>query len=171
MSTRSVIAQELKKVKERHGITTEEWSARSSVPSSTIARYLSASLNTPNFPYTCALLDSLGEPIDKFYKTIANKVDVPADALKLDAVPPVIGDIPLDMPVTTAEIQERIIVQTEEVQQQKSIVREKDAQIELLEAKLDMLERVLEEKERTISNLEDINRRRLQAIQALCAAQ
>lgn len=170
MNSRSIIAQELKKVKEKHGITTEEWSERSSVPASTISRYLSASLNTPNFPYTCALLESLGEPIDHFYKVIANKIDTPADALKLDAVPTVIGDIPLDMPVTKAEIQERIIVQTEEVQMQKAIVRERDASIELLEAKLDMLERVLEEKERVISQLEDLSNRRLKALQALCVS-
>ena len=170
MNSRSVIAQELKKVKERHGITTEEWSRKSDVPASTISRYLSASLNTPNFPYTCALLECLGEPIDHFYKTIASKIDTPADALKLDAVPPLIGDVPMDMPVTKAEIQERIIIQTEEVQAHRALVRERDAVIELLEAKLDMLERVLEEKERTISVLEDLSERRLKALQALCVA-
>lgn len=172
MATRNLIAQELKRIKEKHHITNEEWSKRSGVPVGTIARFLSASLNIPNFPAVCAMLKCLGESIDEFYNRIDAKIDAPAEALKLDAVPlGVVGDIPVDMPETKAEIQERIIVQAEEMQQQKTIVREKDAQIELLEAKLEMTERVLEEKERTIASLEDINQRRLEAIKALCMAQ
>lgn len=170
MSNRNIIAQELKKIKDKHGVTTEEWSRLSNVPPSTITRYISASINAQNFPYTCALLESLGEPIEPFYRIIANKSETPADALKLDAVPTIIGDIPVDVPVAKAEIQERIIVQTEEVQAQKALVREKEASIELLEAKLDMLERILEEKERVISQLEDQSERRLKALQALCVA-
>lgn len=172
MATKNLIAQELKRIKEKYHITNEEWSRRSGVPVSTIARFLSSSLNIPNFPAVCAMLKCLGESIDEFYARIDAKIDAPAEALKLDAVPvAVIGDIPVDMPETKAEIQERIIVQAEEMQMQKAIVREKDAQIELLESKLEMTERVLEEKERTISNLEDISQRRLQALQALCLAQ
>lgn len=172
MANKNLIAQELKRIKEKYHITNEEWSRRSGVPASTIARFLSASLNIPNFPAVCAMLKCLGESIDEFYARIDAKVDTPADALKLDAVPiSVIGDVPVDMPETKAEIQERIIVQAEEMQSQKALVRERDAAIELLEAKLEMTERVLEEKERTISNLEDICSRRLKALQALCSAQ
>ena len=172
MANKNLIAQELKRIKEKYHITNEEWSRRSGVPVSTIARFLSASLNIPNFPAVCAMLKCLGESIDEFYDRIDAKIDRPAEALKLDAVPVgVIGDVPVDMPETKAEFQERIIVQAEEMQQQKAIAREKDAQTELLEAKLEMTERVLEEKERTISNLEDISRRRLDAIKALCSAQ
>jgi hypothetical protein len=170
---KSLLSMGLRRIKSKHGdITIHDWSARSGVPESTIARFLSASLNIPNFPAVCAMLKCLGESIDEFYDHLDEKIDAPADALKLDAVPvSVIGDIPVDMPEDKAAIQERIIVQTEEVQQQRAIVREKDAEIALLEARLEMTERVLEEKERTISNLEDINRRRLDAIKALCAAQ
>lgn len=172
MHNKSLIAQELQKVKERHGITIEEWAARSGVPASTIARYLSSSLNVPNFPYVCAMLKCLGESIDKFFTAIDNRIEQPAEALKLDAIPAaVVGDLPVDTPETKAALQERIIVQTEAMQEQRALVKDRDATIELLEAKLDMTWRIVEEKERTISNLEDINRRRLQALQALCAAQ
>ena len=116
------------------------------------------------------MLESLGEPIEPFYRIIANKTDTPADALKLDTVPVTIGDIHVDAPETKAEIQERIIVQAEEVQSHKAAIREKDATIELLEAKLDMLAHILEEKERVISQLEDVSERRLKALQALCIA-
>ena len=168
----SILSLRLRQVKEKHGITIKEWAARSGVPESTIARFLSASLNIPNFPAVCAMLRCLGESIDEFYDSLDAEIDTPADALKLDAVPvSVIGDVPVDVPEDKAAIQERIIVQAEEVQQQKAFVREKDIQIELLEAKLEMTERVLEEKERTISNLEDINHRRLEALKALCIAQ
>lgn len=170
--TKSLLCINLRKIKEKHGITIKEWAAKSGVPESTIARYLSGSLNIPNFPAVCAMLKCLGECIDEFYNSLDEKINVPADALRLDAVPvSVVGDIPVDMPEDKAAIQERIIVQTEEVQQQRAIVREKDAQIELLETKLDMTERVLEEKERTIAYLEDISQRRLVAINALCSAQ
>ena len=170
---KSLLSMGLRRIKNKHGdITIKDWSIRSGVPESTIARFLSASLNIPNFPAVCAMLKCLGESIDEFYDSLDEKIAAPADALKLDAVPvSVIGDIPVDMPEDRAAIQERIIVQTEEVQQQRAIVREKDAQIELLEAKLDMVKRVLEEKERSIANLEDINHRRLEALKALCLAQ
>lgn len=170
---KSLLTIGLKRIKHEHGdITNEEWAFKSGVPKSTIARFLSSSLNIPNFPAVCAMLKCLGESIDEFYDSLDEKIDTPVEALKLDAVPvSVVGDIPVDMPEDKAAIQERIIVQAEEVQQQKAIVRERDAQIELLEAKLEMTERVLEEKERTIANLEDINRRRLEALKALCIAQ
>lgn len=169
---KNLIAIGLKKLKDKHGITIEEWAARSGVPAGTIARYLSSSLNLPNFPYVCAMIKCLGESIDDFFASIDKKIDVPSDALKLDAVPPaVVGDMPIDTPETKAAMQERIIVQTEDLQAQRALVREKDACIELLEAKLEMTERIIEEKERTISNLEDINKRRLNALMALCSAQ
>lgn len=170
---KSLLCMGLQRIKKKHGdITIKRWADLSGVPESTVARFLSASLNIPNFPAVCALLKCLGESIDEFYDSLDEKIDAPVEALKLDAVPvSVVGDIPLDVPESKAEIQERIIMQAEEMQSQKAIVREKDAQIELLEAKLEMTERVLEEKERTISNLEDISRRRLEAIKALCAAQ
>lgn len=169
---KSLLCQGLKRIKDKHNVTIKEWSIKSGVPESTIARFLSASLNIPNFPAVCAMLKCLGESIDEFYAHLDEKIDAPADALHLDAVPvAVIGDIPVDMPEDKAAIQERIIVQAEIVQQHKAAVREKDAEIALLEAKLEMTERVLEEKERTIANLEDINRRRLDAIKALCSAQ
>lgn len=172
MSDKNLIAQALKKLKDKHNITIEEWAEKSGVPSGTIARYLSSSLNIPNFPYVCAMIKSLGESIDVFFAGIDNKIDAPSDALRLDAVPAaVVGDIPVDTPESKAAMQERIIVQTEDLQAQRALVREKDAVIELLEAKLEMTERIIEEKDRTIANIEDISKRRLQAIQALCMAQ
>lgn len=171
MSDKNLIAQGLKKVKDRHGITIEDWAEKSGVPAGTIARYLSSSLNLPNFPYVCAMLKCLGESIDHFFDSIDTKIDVPSEALKLDAVPPaVLGDMPIDTPETKVAMQERIIVQTEDLQAQRAIVRERDATIELLEAKLEMTERIIEEKERSIASLEDTNRRRLQALQTLCSA-
>lgn len=171
-SDKNLIAQALKKLKDKHGITIEDWAIKSGVPAGTIARYLSSSLNIPNFPYVCAMIKCLGESIDDFFASIDKKIDAPADALKLDAVPAaVVGDIPVDTPESKAAMQERIIVQTENLQAQRAIVREKEAFIELLEAKLEMSERIIDEKDRTIASLEDINKRRLQAIQALCMAQ
>lgn len=154
MSNKNLISQELKKIKEKHHITNEEWSKRSGVPVSTIARFLSSSLNIPNFPAVCAMLKCLGESIDEFYNRIDAKIGTPAEALKLDAVPVgVVGDIPVDMPETKIEIQERIIVQAEEMQRLKTVEREKDMQIEMLEARLEIYERTME------------------AIKVLCSAQ
>lgn len=172
MQDKNLISQALKRIKDKYGITIEEWSARSGVPAGTIARYLSSSLNIPNFPYVCALLRCLGESIDAFFDSIDKKIDAPTDALKLDAVPPaIVGGMPVDTPETKATIQERILVQTEAMVELRGVVREKEAAIELLEAKLDMCERILEEKDRTIANLEDSNHRKLLALQAICSAQ
>lgn len=172
MQDKNLVAQGLKRLKDKHGLTIEDWAQRSGVPSGTIARYLSSSLNIPNFPYVCAMIKCLGESIDCFFAGIDDKIAAPVDALKLDAVPPaVVGDIPVDTPESKAAMQERIIVQTEDLQAQRALVREKDAAIELLEAKLEMTERIIEEKDRTIASIEDISKRRLQAIQALCMAQ
>lgn len=171
-SSKNLIAQNLKRVKEKHHVTIEAWAKMANIPESTVARYLSSSLNIPNFPYVCALLKSLGEPIEPFYDSIDQKIDEPADALKLDAVPTaIVGDVVVDMPETAAGIQERILVQTEDLQAQKAIVRDKEATISLLEAKLEMMERLLEEKERTIETIEETSARRLHALQVLCSAQ
>lgn len=145
MANKNLLSQELKRIKEKHHITNEEWSKRSGVPVSSIARFLSSSLNIPNFPAVCAMLKCLGESIDEFYNRIDAKIGVPAEALKLDAVPvSVVGDIPVDMPETKVEIQERIIVQAEEMQRLKAVEREKDMQIEMLEARLDIMERTMD---------------------------
>ena len=145
MTNKNLIAQELKKIKEKYHITNEEWAKRSGVPVSTIARFMSSSLNIPNFPAVCAMLKCLGESIDEFYDRIDAKIGVPAEALKLDAVPVgVVGDIPVDMPETKVEIQERIIVQAEEMQRLKTEGHEKDLQIELLETRLEIMERTME---------------------------
>ena len=171
-NNKSLLAQSLKKVKERHGLTIEMWAEKASVPESTVARYLSSSLNIPNFPYVCAMLKAAGESIDAFYDSIDKKIDEPVDALKLDAVPTaIVGDVVMDMPETTAAMQERIIVQTEDLQAIKAMMRDKDANINLLEAKLEMMERLLEEKERTIETIEEVSNRRLKALQVLCSAQ
>jgi transcriptional regulator with XRE-family HTH domain len=171
-SNKSLLTQSLKRIKEKHGLTIETWAEKANVPESTVARYLSSSLNIPNFPYVCAMLKAVGESIDSFYDGIDKKIDVPAEALKLDAVPAaVVGDVVVDTPETAAAMQERIIVQTEDLQAQKAIVRDKEATISLLEAKLEMMERLLEEKERTIETIEETSARRLHALQVLCSAQ
>ena len=171
-SNKSVLTQSLKLIKEKHGLTIESWAAKANVPESTVARYLSSSLNIPNFPYVCSMLKAVGESIDTFYDSIDKKIDEPVDALKLDAVPTaVVGDVVMDMPETTAAMKERIIIQTEDMQAQKAAMREKDATISLLEAKLEMMERLLEEKERTIETIEETSERRLKALQVLCSAQ
>ena len=171
-SNKSLLTQSLKRIKEKHGLTIETWAEKANVPESTVARYLSSSLNIPNFPYVCAMLKAVGESIDSFYDGIDKKIDVPVEALKLDAVPAaVVGDVVVDTPETAAAMQERIIVQTEDLQAQKAIVRDKEATISLLEAKLEMMERLLEEKERTIETIEETSARRLHALQVLCSAQ
>ena len=169
---KNLIAQNLKRVKEKHHVTIEHWAKIASIPESTLARYLSSSLNIPNFPYVCALLKSLNEPIEPFYDSIVQKIEDPVDALKLDAVPTaIVGDVVVDMPETTADFKERILVQTEDLQAQKAIIREREATIDLLEAKLELLERLLEEKERTLESVEEISARRLRALHALCSAE
>ena len=75
------------------------------------------------------------------------------------------------MPETSAAFKERILVQTEDLQAAKAMMREKDAFISLLEAKLEMMERLLEEKERTIEVIEETSERRLKALLTLCSAQ
>lgn len=171
-NSKSLLTQSLKKVKERHSLTIESWAAKANVPESTVARYLSSSLNIPNFPYVCAMLKAVGESIDTFYDTLDKKIDEPVEALKLDAVPTaIVGNIAVDMPESTADIKERIIVQTEDLQATKAMMREKDATISLLEAKVEMMERLLEEKERTIEVIEETSERRLKALQVLCSAQ
>lgn len=153
MPNKSLIAHELKKIREKHHITNEEWARRSGVPVGSLSRFLGSSLNIPNFPAVCAMLKCLGESIDEFYDRIDAKIGAPAEALKLDAVPvSVVGDIPVELPETKIEIQERIIVQTEEMQRLKAAEREKDMQIEMLEAQLEIAERKME------------------AIKALCSA-
>lgn len=171
-NNKSILTQSLKRIKEKHGLTIEAWAKRSNVPESTVARYLSSSLNIPNFPYVCAMLKAVGESIDTFYNCLDQKIDVPAEALKLDAMPAeVVGDVVVDMPENAAAFKERILVQTEDLQAQRAIVREKEAAISLLEAKLEMMERLLEEKERTLESVEEISARRLHALQVLCSAQ
>lgn len=171
-SNKSLLTQSLKRIKEKHGLTIESWAEKANVPESTVARYLSSSLNIPNFPYVCAMLKAVGESIDCFYDSIDKKIDVPVEALKLDAVPTaVVGDVVVDTPETAAAIQERIIVQAEDLQAQKAALREKEALISLYEAKLEMMERLLEEKERTLESVEEISARRLHALQVLCSAQ
>lgn len=171
-NNKSILTLNLRRIKEKHNETTESWAAKANIPAPTLARYLSSSLNIPNFPYVCALLRCLDEPIEAFYDSIIRKVEDPVDALKLDAVPTaIVGDLAMDIPENTVAMQERIIVQTEDLQAQKAIVREKDATISLLEAKLEMMERLLEEKERTIETIEETSARRLHALQILCSAQ
>lgn len=171
-SNKSLLTQSLKRIKEKHNLTIETWAEKANVPESTVARYLSSSLNIPNFPYVCSLLKAVGESIDKFYDSIDNKIDEPAEALKLDAVPTaIVGDVVLDTPETKAAMQERLIIQAEDVQAQKAIIREKDATISLLEAKLEMMERLMEEKEKTLEAVEETSARRLHALQVLCSAQ
>ena len=169
----SLLSLGLKRIKKKHGdISIKEWAARSGVSESSIARFLSTSLNIPNFPAVCAMLKCLGESIDEFYDSIDEHITNPNEALKLDAVPvAVICDIPVDIPESKAEIQERIIVQTEAMQAQNAVMREKQTEIEMLELRLEMADRIIEEKERTIATLTDINNRRLEALKALCAAQ
>ena len=171
-SNKSLLAQSLKRIKEKHGLTIEAWASMANVPESSVARYLSSSLNIPNFPYVCALLKSVDESIDAFYDSIDKKIDVPVEALKLDAVPTaIVGNVVIDMPETTADFKERILVQTEDLQALKSQIRELESTIGLLEAKLEMMERLFEEKERTLEAMEQISARRLHALQVLCSAQ
>ena len=154
----SMMVQALNSIKEKHGLTQEEWVKKSGVPKSTLVRYLNSSLNMPNFPYVCAMLKCVGESIDAFYDCIDKKIDTPAEAMKLEQIPTgIVNDVPVDTP--------------EYLQAQLALVKEKEAMIELLEARLEMTERIIEEKDRTIANIEDISKRRLQAIQALCMAQ
>ena len=171
-ANQSPLVQALNSVREKHNITQDQWVALSGVPKSTLVRYLTSSLNMPNFPYVCAMLKCLGESIDGFYERIDQKIATPADAMKLDSIPPaLVDDMPIDTPEGKAAVQERMIVQTEYLQAQLALLREKEAIIDLLEAKLEMAERLIEEKDKTIANIEDISKRRLQALQALCQAQ
>lgn len=146
MSNKNVIAMGLRRIKEKYGLTNESWSKISNVPVSTIARYLStSSLNMPTFVHLCAMLRSVGESIEEFYDLIIGSVNAPSDALKLAAVTVgVLDKGMLDAPEAKGEMQERLILQTEEMQRLKSMEQEKDMQIEVLQARLEMVERILE---------------------------
>lgn len=171
--SKSLLCLGLRRIKKKHGdITIDQWAEKSGVSKSSVGRFLSSSLNIPNFPAVCAMLKCLGESIDEFYDSLDQEINAPVDALNLDAVPvAVIGDIPVDMPETKAEIQERILVQTEAMQAQKAMMREKQIEIEMLELRLEVAERLIEEKDLTIAQLREINQRRLDALKALCSAQ
>lgn len=144
--SQSLLTQRLNQIKHKHGnISHEAWAQKSGVPKSTLSRFLTSSLNMPNFPAVCAMLKCLGESIDEFYDSIDEKIGVPADALQLGTVPvEIVGDIHVDMPETKLEIQERIIRQAEEIQRLKTVEHEKNMQLEILEMRLEIAERVLE---------------------------
>lgn len=146
MITKNAIAQELKAIKEKHGLTNESWSKRSGVPAPTIGRYLSAaSLNMPSFFLLGAMLDCLGESLDAFFKRVIAKSGAPADVIKLSTVPAaMVAEGALDVPEAKIEMQERIILQAEEMQRLRASEREKDMQIEMLEAQLEIAERKME---------------------------
>ena len=169
---RSPLCIGLHRIKEKHNITVEQWAEISGVSKSSIGRYLSSSLNIPSFPAVCAMLKCLDESIDDFYNCIDEKISTPEEALKLDAVPvSVVGDIPVDVPESKAEIQERIIVQVETMQAQKAAMREMQMEKEMLELRLEMAERIIEDKDATIADLKEINQRRLEALKVLCSVQ
>ena len=86
-NSKSLLTQSLKRVKEKHGLTIETWAEKSNVPESTVARYLSSSLNIPNFPYVCAMLKAVGESIDTFYDTLDKKIDAPSAPSSSPSVP------------------------------------------------------------------------------------
>ena len=170
---KSLLCLGLQRIKKKHGdITIKEWAEKSGVPESSVARFLSSSLNIPNFPAVCAMLKCLGESIDDFYNNLDEKIDAPVEALKLDAVPvSVIGDIPIDVPESKAEIQERIVVQAEAMQAQNAVMMKKQNEIDMLELRLEMAGRIIDEKDLTISQLKDIADRRLEALKAIGSAQ
>lgn len=143
---KNIIALELKKIKEKYNQTNETWSKKSGVPVGTIGRYLSAkSVNLPTFLHICAMLRCFNESVDDFYDRITAKTDVPAEVLKLDIVPAgVVDEMLLEAPEAKKEIQERIILQAEEIQKLKAESNEKDMLIELLEVRLETYERTLE---------------------------
>ena len=171
-NSKSLITMELKRIRDKHGITNCKWANMAKVPVDTVNRYLSASVNIPNFPAVCAMLKCLGESIDDFYNRIDAQIDNPSEAMKIDTVlPAVTGDINVDIPQNKAEIQERIIVQAEAMKAQNAAMREKQNEIAMLEMRIEMADRIIEEKDRTIATLEDINRRRLEALKAICSAQ
>ena len=143
---KNIIALELKKIKEKYNLTNETWSKKSDVPVGTVGRYLSAkSVNLPTFQHMCAMLRCLNESADDFYDRITVKTGVPAEVLKLGVVPTgVVDEMSLEVPEAKKEIQERIILQAEEIQKLKTESNEKDMLIELLEVRLETYERTLE---------------------------
>ena len=143
---KNIIAVELKKIKEKHNLTNESWSKKSGVPIGTLSRFLcEKSLNTPNYPAMGALLRCVGESLDEFYDKITVRTDVPAEVLKLDVVPVgVVDGVQVDVPEAKKEIQERIILQAEELQKVKAESAEKDMQIEVMEIRLLAMEKTLD---------------------------
>lgn len=143
---KNIIAVELKKIRDKYNLTNESWSKRSGVPIGTISRYLCAkTLNMPTFPTLCAMLVCVDESIDEFYKRITARTDVPADLLKLDTVTVgIVDDVHTEAPEIKKEMQERIILQAEEIQKLKAEGAEKDMQIEVMEIRLLSMERTLE---------------------------
>lgn len=143
---KNIIALELKKIKEKYNQTNESWSKKSGVPVGTVGRYLSArSVNLPTFLHMCAMLRCFNESADEFYDRVTSKTGTPAEVLKLDVVPTgVVDELSLEVPEAKKEIQERIILQAEEIQRLKTENNEKDMQIEMLEVRLETLEHLLE---------------------------
>lgn len=143
---KNIIALEFKKIKEKYNLTNESWSKKCGVPVGTIGRYLSAkSVNLPTYLHTCAMLRCVNESADDFYDRVTAQTGVPAEVLKLGVVPTgVVDELPLEVPEAKKEIQERIILQAEEIQRLRTESNEKDMQIELLEVRLETMERVLE---------------------------
>lgn len=147
MPNKNLIALELKRIKEKYHMTNESWSKKSGVPVGTIARYLSgSSTNIPNVITLGAMIRCFeGESLDDFYDCITAKSNVPADVLKIGVVPSEVADaVQVEVPEVKVEIQERIILQAEEIQKLKANEREKDMQIEVLEIRIGSYERTLD---------------------------
>lgn len=58
------IADDLRAIKERRGITVSQWSAVSGVPQDTINKILSGSTKNPSYQTVCDLISALGGNLD-----------------------------------------------------------------------------------------------------------
>lgn len=58
------IADDLRAIKERRGITVSQWSAASGVPQDTINKILSGSTKNPSYQTVCDLITAVGGRID-----------------------------------------------------------------------------------------------------------
>lgn len=151
------ISNELDHIKEKHGLTNEKWSQVSRVPLGTLNRYLSYNSGIPSYPYICAMLHSIGESSDAFYKKICSMVGSPAGMVNLTLPPAVPAqDGTQQDPMLIPGMNERITEQAEKLQAQKDQIAELNTQLREMRIQAQAWENTIKDRDRSISHRNEI---------------
>lgn len=151
---RNIVSKELNRIKEKHKLTHKSWSEISGVPVGTVSRYLGYNLGVPNFAHICAMLGSVNESVDDFYKVVNGAIQ------QAVANPEVISDTPPVPKIDLAQdasalrsMKERVIEQNEAVLSYLAEIHEQDAQLRVLRAEMRSMEKTIFERDAHIVEL------------------